>query len=445
MDTKKDQMYSRLTKKLSEKTARIGIVGLGYVGLPLARVSVKGGYSVLGYDNSEEKIETLRAGSSPIKTFSDHWVQKTTSEGTFSPSGDPSHLRDADIILICVPTPLRDDRIPDTSYIESAADTIQQQLKPGQMVILESTTYPGTTRELVKPTLEQSGHRAGEDFYLAYSPEREDPGNRDYPMENIPKVVGGIDDSSLQLATRFYQNTIVSVSQVDSTEEAEATKLMENIFRAVNIALVNEMKQVLSEMDINVWNVINAAATKPFGFMPFYPGPGVGGHCIPKDLYYLMWKAEQEGLDTNLLDVAGEINRSMPKDIVRQIVNTLEERNLSVHESNGLLLGVAYKPDVDDIRESPGLRIFQQLEEEGVSMDYHDPYVPSVTHPSDMSRNISSVSAYPEVMSEYDFIMIATDHSMYEAPILLQHARLIFDSRNLIENRGTAPDRVIPV
>jgi UDP-N-acetyl-D-glucosamine dehydrogenase len=436
--------FSDLRDKITSRNAHVGIVGLGYVGLPLAKTCVKNGYRVTGYDNNEEKIQTLQSGQSPIKTFSGSWVKQKIEEGTFRPTNDPQELAETDVILICVPTPLTDEQTPDTSFIEGAGKLVRDQLTPGKLVILESTTYPGTTRDLLKPILEQSGLRAGENFYLAYSPEREDPGNEMYSVENIPKVVGGHDDLSQQLATQFYQSVMVSIVPMNSTEEAEATKLMENIFRAANIALVNEMKQVLSEMDIDVWNVIRAASTKPFGYMPFFPGPGVGGHCIPKDLYYMIWKAKENGLSMDFLEQAGRVNNAMPEVIAKKIAHTLKENGNDLQNVRGLLLGMAYKPDVDDVRESPGLKIFHQLEEFGISMAYHDPFVPSVPASHQHARELQSVSPYPDVLSQYDFVVVATDHSTYDPTTILRHAHLVFDSRNLM-NGVDGSEKVIPV
>jgi len=439
------EQSEKLSELIANRRARVGVVGLGYVGLPLARMCVNNGYRIVGFDRDTEKIETLRSGASPIHTFSDDWVSREVERETFVPVNQPEALHDTDVLLICVPTPMTEDHNPDTSYISSATETVRDQLRPGQLVLLESTTYPGTTRELVKPILEQSGMRVGTDVFLAYSPEREDPGNETFPMDHIPKVVGGIDDASHRLAVQFYQSLTVSVVSVDSPEEAEATKLMENIFRAANIALVNEMKDALSAMNINIWNVIRAASTKPFGYMPFYPGPGVGGHCIPKDLYYMIWRAKQEGLNMDFLEHAGEINRSMPDRVTENILQTLEERGHTPDSLSGLLLGVAYKPNVDDVRASPGLEIFHLLEQAGITMSYHDPFVPSVPHPADSSRLLESVSSLPEALEGHDFAIIATDHSTYDPATIIRHAPLIFDSRNLMGDLGNGSEKVVGV
>jgi UDP-N-acetyl-D-glucosamine dehydrogenase len=432
-----------LRQKIEQKKATVCVIGLGYVGLPLARAILKNGFPVIGLDTDPDKTQQLNRGASYLDAVSDAFVEQHVRDDTFRPTTDTNALREADIVLICVPTPLKDDQTPNTEYIEQTAQTIREHLQEDQLIVLESTTYPGTTEELLVPLLEEGGLEAGTDFFVAYSPERQDPGNNEYTTENIPKVVGGIDDTSSLLAREFYQHITVGVVSVDGPREAEATKLLENIYRSVNIALVNEFKTIFQNMDVDVWDVIEAASTKPFGYEPFYPGPGLGGHCLPIDPFYLSWKAEQTGQEARMVDLAGQINASMPGQIVQQIKRTLKERGKDLSDTSGLLLGAAYKKDVNDTRVSPSFKFFQLLEDQGATVDYHDPHVPKIKGSRDYPGEKTSVDGYPEVLSDYDFVLITTDHSSYQPDDIIQHAPLIFDSRNLTGERGREQDHVI--
>jgi len=387
----------------------------------------------------------LKDGCSYVESVSDEFIQRNVRKNRFVPTSAPGDLEDVDVILICVPTPLGEGRTPNTEYIERTAESLRDHLQPGQLIVLESTTYPGTTEDLLVPILNERELEAGEDFFVAYSPERQDPGNEKHTTDRIPKVVGGINETSSMLAREFYQRITVGVVSVDRPREAEASKLLENIYRAVNIALVNELKTIFNDMDIDVWEVIEAASTKPFGYEPFYPGPGLGGHCLPIDPFYLSWKAEQTGQRARLIELAGEINTSMPDFIVRRIRHELDERSITMDTARGLLLGAAYKKDVDDIRGSPSLKLFQLLEERGVQVDYHDPHVPEIRDSRNYPGEKTSVDGYPDVMSSYDFVLVATAHQFYEPEDLLDHASLIFDSRNLLDETVQDQDHVIPV
>lgn len=436
-------MYEALLNQIRDQEIDVGIIGLGYVGLPLAQDILKNGYRVTGFDIDANKINQLKEGNSYIQNVPSSFLQHQLNNDRFRPTDNFSHLSEMDIILICVPTPLDDDQSPDTRFIEQTAEDISQYLTSRQLVILESTTYPGTTRNLLTPILEESGLEASSDFWVAYSPEREDPGNEEYSMENTPKVVGGIDPVSTLLAREFYQQICVGVVSVENSKIAEATKLLENIYRSVNIALVNELKTIFSEMDIDIWKVIEAASTKPFGFEPFYPGPGLGGHCIPIDPFYLAWKAEQSGKEARLINLAGEINTSMPTFIVRRITKYFEDNNRSMDDLRGIILGMAYKKDIDDTRKSPSLKLMQLLEEEGVQTDYHDPYIPKIPDTREYDFDKASVSNYPEVLQQYDFVLISTDHSCYDPDEILRHSNVIFDSRNKMRDSEIVSDNVI--
>ncbi len=427
----------KLRENIEDSTARVGVIGLGYVGLPLSSSVMKKGFSVVGFDVDPDKIQSLKDGRSYVDSVSSDHIQKMLDHDRFHPTDNFDRLEEVDIILICVPTPLKDERTPNLEHIQKTGNQIRKRLRPGQLVILESTTYPGTTRDELVPVLNQSGLEAGEDFFVAYSPEREDPGNEKLTMEKIPKVVGGINEQSSMLARAFYQRITVGVVDVDNPEVAEATKLLENIYRAVNIALVNELKIIFSEMDIDVWKVIEAASTKPFGYHPFYPGPGLGGHCIPIDPFYLSWKAEQHDMEAQLINLAGKINTSMPGYILDRITEALEKQNMELSETSGLVLGVAYKRDVDDTRGSPAFEIMKQLEDGGGEVDYHDPHVPKIEGLRHYDFEKESVSGYPEIMSNYDFVVITTDHSFYDPEEILEHGRLVFDSRNLTKDVGS--------
>jgi len=430
---------------------RVGIIGCGYVGLPLALRFAEAGHRVTGFDTDPEKVAKLNAGKTYIEHIPQTKIQQLVNSRHFSATGNFAQLEEVDVILICVPTPLDERREPDLSYVENTALSIQAHLKKGQLVVLESTTYPGTTEELVLPILEKSGLRCPigrgpeaenlpVDFFLAFSPEREDPGNKQFGLAQIPKVVGGVNPASGRAAQCLYAQVVSRVVPVSSTRAAEMTKLLENIFRSVNIALVNELKLLCLRMDIDIWEVIEAASSKPFGFMPFYPGPGLGGHCIPVDPFYLSWKARQFDFSTRFIELAGEVNTAMPSHVVEATAAALERRRKSLKGSRILILGVAYKRDVDDLRESPTLMIMQLLRERGAHVDYNDPYFPQLhkMRHYDYSQ-MKSVPLNAHTTASYDAVVIATDHSCYDYAAIVDAAKLVVDTRNatrrLVRNR----------
>lgn len=415
---------------IQQRTARVGIIGMGYVGLPLMRTFCSSGFHCLGFDIDESKIEKLNAGKSYIKHIPGALIKRVVDAGQFRASSDPKSLRECDAILICVPTPLTKMREPDMSYVENTAHLIAENLQRGQLVVLESTTYPGTTRELVLPILESSGLKAGTDFFLGFSPEREDPGRTDHTTETIPKVVGGYDKRSLKFAAGLYAAAVRKVVPVSSCEIAEAAKILENVYRCVNIALINELKMLFDRMGIDVWEVVKAAATKPFGFQPFYPGPGLGGHCIPIDPFYLTWKARQYGMSTRFIELAGEINTAMPLYVINRLSSALNERKKSIKGSKILVLGLAYKKDVDDIRESPSIELIEMLQKRGATVDYNDPFVPHTAKQREHDLKMVSKKLTPARLRSYDCVLIATDHSSYDYDMIVRHAAVIIDTRN---------------
>ena len=421
---------STLEKKIAEKKVVVGILGLGYVGLPLAREFASVGVTVLGLDIDEAKVRVLNKGRSIIKNVPHAVVQKMVRSGKFSATSDMSRIRTADAVLICVPTPLTENREPDMQYVEKSCRTIAKYLRKGQLISLESTTYPGTTRELMKPILEGKGLKAGRDFYLAYSPEREDPGNKHFTTHTIPKVVGGLTPTCRKLAAQLYALAIRTMVPVSSVEAAEATKILENVYRCINIAMVNELKMVFDRMGIDVWEVIRAAGTKPFGYHPFYPGPGLGGHCIPIDPFYLTWKARQFGMPTRFIELAGEINTDMPHYVVSRVMEALNERRKSLKGSKVLVLGLAYKPDIDDVRESPSLELIELLQERGAKVDYNDPYIPQTHRMREYDLKMKSRPLTAAMLKGYDCVLIATNHSDYDYKWIVRNARLVVDSRN---------------
>jgi len=415
---------------IGSRRARVCIVGMGYVGLPLMRTFCSAGFSCLGFDIDITKVEKLNAGKSYIKHIPSALIKQMVTQGKFRASADPKSLRECDAIVICVPTPLNKTRDPDLSYVENTAHLIADHLKRGQLIVLESTTYPGTTREVVKPILESSGLRAGQDFFLAFSPEREDPGRTDHTTETIPKVVGGYDARSRKIAAAMYGSAVRKVVSVSSCEVAEAAKILENVYRCVNIALINELKVLFDKMGIDVWEVVKAAATKPFGFQAFYPGPGLGGHCIPIDPFYLTWKARQYGMSTRFIELAGEINTSMPEYVVKRVAHALNERRRSIKGSRILVLGLAYKKDVDDIRESPSIELIEMLRERGAKVDYNDPFVPKTPRQREHNLGMTSKKLSAAMLKSYDCVLIATDHTVYDYDWIVRHAKLVVDTRN---------------
>lgn len=430
-----------LLQRIGSKAARVGVIGLGYVGLPLVQAFARAGFPVVGFDIDPEKVRTLAAGHSYIGHISAEKI-RSLLDARFEPTTDFSRLAEMDAILICVPTPLTESREPDLSAVVGTAETIARHLRRGQLVVLESTTYPGTTEDVVRPVLEQSGLGAGADFHLAYSPEREDPGNPKHTAANIPKVVGGIDAPSLELAAELYGQVVVQVVRVSSTRVAEACKILENTYRAVNIALVNELKMLFDRMGIDVWEVIRAASTKPFGFQPFYPGPGLGGHCIPIDPFYLTWAARHYGFATRFIELAGEINTAMPGYVVSRVMEYLNEHGKPLSGSSILVLGVAYKRDVDDPRESPSFVIMEELLARGARVSYNDPHVPRLPKMRRHALRMDSVALTAEVLAAHDCVLILTDHSAYDWPWIVEHARLVVDTRNATRDVQSHRDRI---
>ena len=432
-------MSHPLMQKIENRTAVVGVIGLGYVGLPLVREFVRGGVAVIGFDVDASKVEALKAGRSYIEHIPSSTVRKMVDSGRFTATTDFRKLAKPDCILICVPTPLTKMREPDMRYIEATAHAIAKTLRRGQLVILESTTYPGTTREVVLPILEQTGLKVGRDFLLAFSPEREDPGRKDYSTKTIPKVVGGYDKASLDAAVACYRIAIDKVVAVSSCEAAEAAKILENTYRCVNIALVNELKVLFDRMGIDVWEVIRAAATKPFGFTPFYPGPGLGGHCIPIDPFYLSWKARQYGLTTRFIELAGEVNVSMPRYVIARLMDALNERGKALKGARVLVLGLAYKKDIDDVRESPSLELIELLKEKGASVDYNDPHVPRTHKMREHDLKMASRKLSEAMLKRYDAVLISTDHSSYDYQFIADNAKLVIDTRGA--TRGVKGNR----
>jgi len=417
-------LAKRLQKKIDNKKAKIGIIGMGYVGIPLGLEFANNGFVVLGFDKDNKRVKDINSGNKVMKHIKQEEMKKFI-KNKGSVTNDFSKIKNIDCLIICVPTPLDEHEQPDMSYVKNASNEISKNLKKGKLIILESTTYPGTTKELVKPILEKSGLEAGKDFFLAYSPEREDPGNKDFNVSKIPKVMGGFTNNCLKLTSTLYKNIVSKTVEVSSMETAESTKLMENIFRAVNIAMVNELKLVFSRMNVDIWEVIDAAKTKPFGFMPFYPGPGIGGHCIPIDPFYLSWKAKEYNTEAKFIELAGEINRKMTENIAHRVGKALNDDKKSIRDSKILIVGVAYKKDIDDMRESPALRIMELLRFKGANIFYHDPYVNEVNGQSSVDLNIQNIK-------EYDVIVITTDHSNVNYELIGEHAKLIVDTRNIM-------------
>ncbi|MEX2178040.1 MAG: nucleotide sugar dehydrogenase [Gemmatimonadaceae bacterium] len=420
-------MKKQLLDKIEQRTARIGVIGLGYVGLPLAVEFARAGFRVVGYDVSERVVNLVNDGHSHIADVPASAVAALVKEGRLDATTDPARLGELDAISIAVPTPLAKTRDPDMSYVLSATDTVARTARPGQVIILESTTYPGTTRELLQPAMEARGLVIGEDVFLAFSPERVDPGNERWHTKNTPKVVGGITPHCTEVASRLYGACIDRVVSVSSPEAAELTKLLENTFRSVNIAMVNEMAIVCDKLGVDVWEVIDAAATKPFGFMRFTPGPGIGGHCIPLDPHYLAWKMRTLNYKTRFIDLASEINSEMPAFVADKVAGALNDERKSVNGSHVLVIGVAYKRDIDDVRESPALDVIRLLEESGAEVSYHDPYVP--TFQEDGIRR-DSVLLTDDVLKKCDAVVIVTDHSSIDYQRIVNRAALIVDTRN---------------
>jgi len=424
-----------LVAKTRDRSALIGIVGLGYVGLPLAMEFARAGFRVLGFDVSRGLIEALNQGRSHVQDVASADVGRFTQLGKFAATADLARLREPDVVSVCVPTPLSKTKDPDVSYVLAATNSIKQALRRGQLIVLESTTYPGTTRELMLPALEETGLKVGEDFFLAFSPERVDPGNGKWNTHNTPKVVGGITPTCRRVAMAVYEPAIETLIPVSSTEAAELVKILENTFRSVNIGLVNEMAIVCDKLGVDVWEVIEAAATKPFGFMKFTPGPGVGGHCIPLDPHYLAWKMRTLNYRTRFIELAGEINAAMPEYWVGQIVDRLNDQGRAARGSTVLVLGVAYKKDIDDVRESPALDVIRLLQQRGVVVRYHDPHVRKLR---DEAIDLASTPLTADALAAADCVVIVTDHSDFDYALVARSARVVVDTRNALARQRRA-------
>ncbi len=426
----------RLKRHIERREFTVGIIGLGYVGLPLITRFAEAGFPTLGFDVDPEKIDRLNAGHSYIETIGSDRIERMVRSGRFQATTNFDWLGKADALLICVPTPLTRHREPDLQYVERTADAIAGALRPGQLVALESTTYPGTTEDVVLPRLARTGLSVGHDFFLAYSPEREDPGNLQYSTSTIPKLVGGVTPGCRDLAVALYGQAIEQIVPLSGTRVAEAAKILENVYRAVNIALVNELKIAFDRMGIDIWEVIEAAKTKPFGFQAFYPGPGLGGHCIPIDPFYLTWKAREYGVTTRFIELAGEINSAMPAYVLTRVADALNARGRALNGARVLVLGAAYKRDTNDSRESPALEIIELLRAKGAETHYSDPHIPALRKGRRHDLGLRSVPLDAAAVRGYDVLLLVTDHSAFDYPLLFEHGRLIVDTRNAFAGRG---------
>jgi UDP-N-acetyl-D-glucosamine dehydrogenase len=440
-------MENELKQKILSRQAWVGVIGLGYVGLPLVLRFVQKGFRVLGFDTDPQKVASLNAGHSYIQHIPSDQIaaslERDNAGPGFAATSNLDRLGEPDVLLICVPTPLNRHREPYLDFVEQSARAIAKTLRRGQMISLESTTYPGTTDEIVLPVLASSGMQVGKDFFLVFSPEREDPGNATYGVQNTPKVVGGITEGCLRAGETLYSQIISQVIPVSSTRAAEMTKLLENIYRAVNIALVNELKMLCLRMEVDIYEVIDAAKTKPFGFQAFYPGPGLGGHCIPIDPFYLTWKAREYDFSTRFIELAGEINTHMPYFVVDRTVLALGEHQKSMKGARILVVGIAYKKDVDDMRESPSLKIIDLLQKQGARVDYHDPYIPRMPETRRYKFDMQSVPLTAENLASYDALLIVTDHTCVDYAFILKHALLVVDTRNAFASRHLQSPKVI--
>ena len=419
-----------LLERISNREAKVGVVGLGYVGLPLGMAFADAGFMVTGLDVDQRKIDKIAKGESYIKHIPSEPLGKLTQAGKLTATNEFAKSRELDCVIICVPTPLTASREPDMSFIIQTGEALAPYVRPGQLFILESTTYPGTTEEILKPLLEKGGLKAGVDFFLAFSPEREDPGNKGFNTKTIPKVVGGYSPACLEVAVALYGSALKEVVPVSSTRVAELSKLLENIYRCVNIAMVNEMKMLCDRMNVDVWEVIQAASTKPFGFQPFYPGPGLGGHCIPIDPFYLTWKAREFEFHTKFIELAGEVNWQMPYYVVQRTMEALNANKKVLNGAKVLCLGAAYKKDIDDFRESPSLRVMTLLKEKGADISYHDPFVKELHKGHGFNMEMKSVPLDPETLNQYDVVIILTDHSHIDYNELVQRSNIVIDTRN---------------
>ncbi|MBZ9661824.1 nucleotide sugar dehydrogenase [Mesorhizobium sp. ESP-6-4] len=439
-------IYDHLLNRISTRAAQVGVIGLGYVGLPLAVAVARAGFPISGFDIEAHKVESLNNGQSYIEAVASTALAGQVASGRFRATADFAELAVCEVIIICVPTPLTKNREPDLSFVRNTAGTIAKHLRPGQLVVLESTTYPGTTDDVIKPILEETGLRSKIDFFLGFSPEREDPGNRSFEVATIPKVVAGDGIEAATLVQAFYQGVVKTVVPVSTTATAEAVKLTENIFRSVNIALVNELKVVLGAMDIDIWEVIEAAKSKPFGYMPFYPGPGLGGHCVPIDPFYLTWKAREYELPTRFIELAAEINTAMPRHVVDELAKALDRRcGKALSRSRILIVGLAYKKNVPDIRESPSLRLIELIEEWGGKAEFHDPHVTEIptTREHMAIKGRRSVELTEAALKDFDAVVVATDHDAIDYQTIADHAPLIVDTRNVFGRLGLDRETVL--
>jgi UDP-N-acetyl-D-glucosamine dehydrogenase len=436
-------MVSPLLQKIRRKEARVGVVGLGYVGLPLGMAFAQAGFPVVGLDVDARKIDRLGRGESYIQHIPSGPLKELVDSGRLKATGDFGTVATLDCVIICVPTPLTAAREPDMSYIVQTGTALAPHIRAGQLFVLESTTYPGTTEEVLMPLLERGGLKAGVDFHLAFSPEREDPGNKSFNTKSIPKIVGGYTPACLEAANALYASALQKTVPVSSTRVAELSKLLENIFRSVNIALVNELKMLCDRMGVDVWEVISAASTKPFGFMAFYPGPGLGGHCIPIDPFYLTWKAREFEFQTKFIELAGEINTQMPYYVVQRTMEALNARKKALNGSRILVLGAAYKKDVDDMRESPSIRVMALLQRAGADVRYHDPHVPQIASGHGLTQAMTSVPVTADALRSADAVLILTDHSALDYAEVVRHAQLVVDTRNATRAVTEGRDRVL--
>lgn len=441
-----DTLTSEILLRIESRNFCVGVVGLGYVGLPLSIAALEAGFRVLGFDIDDQRIAALKQGKTGIQHLDGGGLLAAQGAGQMDVTSDPQKLQRADAILIAVPTPLGQNREPDLKYVESSARAIAATLRRGQIVVLESTTWPGTTKEVVQPILDESGLEVGKDYFLGYSPEREDPGNKNFDTATIPKVVGADEPATLDMLKALYGTLTTQVVPVSSAACAEAAKLTENIFRSVNIALVNELKLIYQQMGIDVWEVIDAASTKPFGFMPFYPGPGLGGHCIPIDPFYLTWRAREFEVATRFIELAGEVNAMMPQHVINSLSRAIDDKTgKGLNGSRVLIIGMAYKRDVDDMRESPSLKLFSLASERGALVDYHDPYIPTVpptrTYPALSGRE--SIELTEANLANYDAVLVATDHETIDWPLVERAASLVIDTRNVFAKAGILSEKVI--
>lgn len=443
--TSEDVLAKTLKEKVLAHSATVGVIGLGYVGLPLAVEKGKVGFPVIGFDINAARVARVNAGDNYIGDVKDEELQALTQKGTLTATTEFERLSECDVVVICVPTPLTITRDPDISYIEASTAQIAKYLRPGQLITLESTTYPGTTEEVILPLLEKSGLKVGKDFFLAFSPERVDPGNKRFSTNNTSKVVGGVTPVCLEIAYTFYAQTIVNVVPVSTTAAAELTKVFENTYRAVNIALVNELMLLCDRMGIDIWEVVEAAGTKPFGIQTFWPGPGVGGHCIPIDPFYLTWKAREYDFHTRFIELAGEINVEASYHVINKIIRALNDENKSLKDAKIFVLGVAYKKDIDDVRESPALKIMELLRKNGANISYHDPYIPVIEPHGGSTIHLESMELSDDALAAADCVLILTDHSAIDYQRVVDQARLVVDTRNATRDVENNREKIVKI